>query len=411
MKVLGVNWADSVGSRFNGVAIKDELKLLGIDYSLAVGLKKEMNESWIHDAVKKQAWARRLLTVYQILEKSSGFQSRFFFFISNLTRLKAFREADLIHIHIVHNGWFRLSTLKRLSKKKTILWTIHDPWLLTGHCVFPLGCSRFNNGCGHCPDLLSPLPVYRDRTKSEVIYKKELIENLDVKLHFSTNWFRNLFDQHINFEDSKKYIIPFGINLERFTPRPDLGKGLRGSLGIHEDDFVVVIRTTSNPQKGTRFFLEALKNVSRNLVILSVDENNHLNDVIGKHSIIEFGWVSNEDRMIEILNAADLLVMPSLDETFGVMALEAMACGTPILYFADTAIHEVVRGNENYAMKRKGYAKQIESHLKRFIEDKTLLSIESIRVRQIAEEFYSSQRYAEDLANLYKSLITEKNIQ
>jgi glycosyltransferase involved in cell wall biosynthesis len=410
MKVLGVNWADSVGSRFNGVAIRNDLANFGVDYSLAVGLKKELNESWVHSATKSQPWARRLLSFYQILERFSGFQSRYFFLVGNLTRLKAFKEADLIHIHIVHNGWFRLRSLKRISRKKAVLWTIHDPWVLTGHCVFPLGCSRFTSGCGKCPDLLSPLPVYRDRTKKEVNYKKKLIQDLDIKLHFSTNWFKNLFDQHIKVQESDKIVIPFGINTHKFAPNSVVRQKLRNSLGIHDDEMVVVIRTTSNPQKGTKFFLEALKNINRDVIVFTVDENNHLNDLIGRYSIIEFGWISDEHRMIEILNAADLLIMPSLDETFGVMALEAMACGTPVLYFKDTAIHEVVRGDEYFAMKKLQHAKQIEMHLSLILENKYLLRAESNRVRLLVEDCYSSVQYASDLAILYRNILDEKKI-
>ena len=408
MKVLGLNWADSAGSRFNGVAIREELLQLGVEYSLAVGLKKEMDESWVYSATKTQPWAQKLIRFYQVIEKLTGFQSRFFFLTSRISRLPAFKEADLIHVHIVHNGWFRLRSLKKMVKKKPILWTIHDPWVLTGHCVFPLGCSRFSSGCGSCPDLKSPLPVYRDRTEKEVSYKKSLIRNLDVNFHFSTTWFKELFDLNMKVSEEKKHVIPFGININTFAPNSQQRVQLRESLGIGSEEFVVLVRATSNPQKGTRFFLEALKNLQEKIIIFTVDENNILDELITKHSIIEFGWVADQDKMIEILNATDLLIMPSLDETFGVMALEAMSCGTPVLYYMGTAIHELVAGNENYAMKKFNLSKQIELHLKIFLKERNILELESKRVRQLAKDKYSSTRYASQLTHLYQSLLRDR---
>ena len=63
----------------------------------------------------------------------------------------------------------------------------------------------------------------------------------------------------------------------------------------------------------------------------------------GRYRIHELGWVEDESRVAEALSAADVFVMPSLAESFGMMALESMACGTPVITSEGTATAELVR--------------------------------------------------------------------
>lgn len=69
-----------------------------------------------------------------------------------------FRQADILHLHNLHGGYFNLWSLPLLSALKSTVWTLHDMQALTGHCAHSLECRRWqlDAGCGYCPSLLIP---------------------------------------------------------------------------------------------------------------------------------------------------------------------------------------------------------------------------------------------------------------
>nr|MDJ0869634.1 glycosyltransferase [Myxococcota bacterium] len=60
---------------------------------------------------------------------------------------------DVVHAHNLHGGYFDLRLLPELSQRRPTLVTLHDGWLLSGHCAYSLGCERWRQGCGSCPHL------------------------------------------------------------------------------------------------------------------------------------------------------------------------------------------------------------------------------------------------------------------
>ena len=61
-------------------------------------------------------------------------------------------KPDIVHCHNLHGEYFDLHALEWLSARVPVVITMHDAWLLSGHCVHSLGCGRWETGCGKCPD-------------------------------------------------------------------------------------------------------------------------------------------------------------------------------------------------------------------------------------------------------------------
>ena len=319
-----------------------ELKQNRVDYTLAVGVTHTSKSEHVIDAFsfRKFQLVRRIVARF---EAKSGFQSRLHLWSNQIRNLKAYKEADLIHVHIIHNDWFRLETLKSISKEKPILWTIHDYWVVTGHCVMPFQCQRFKTGCGTCPDLTLPLAVGRDRTDYEAKRKKKLVENLNAQYHFSTSWFYDQIKNEFPARPENSHIIPFGINTNYYESCKEMRDQFRKRYLIPQDEIVFLIRTSSSPQKGTKVAISALKKLEQRVTIITLDEKNQFHELINHHNIIEFGWVDDPVLVKQIYSSVDFLLMPSLQETFGVMSLEAMSFGVPVIYASETAVHEVVQ--------------------------------------------------------------------
>ena len=58
---------------------------------------------------------------------------------------------NIVHCHNLHGGYFDLRFLPQLSKNFPLLLTLHDAWLMTGHCAHSFDCEKWRIGCGGCP--------------------------------------------------------------------------------------------------------------------------------------------------------------------------------------------------------------------------------------------------------------------
>src|SRR6266404_8536697 len=81
---------------------------------------------------------------------------------------------NLVHCHNLHGEYFDLRALSGLSRQVPVIITLHDAWLLSGHCAHSLDCERWNTGCGHCPYLTIEPDIRRDATAYNWRRKREI---------------------------------------------------------------------------------------------------------------------------------------------------------------------------------------------------------------------------------------------
>ncbi len=138
--------------------------------------------------------------------------------------------------------------------------------------------------------------------------------------------------------------IPFGID-ERVYRQADKNEA-RASFGIPPNAHVLAFRSDpfGNGFKGTNFLAAALAKYvpTKPTYLLTLDGIGGLEAIRGKYRFVELGWINDQDRIAQVLNAADLFLMPSIAESFGLMAIESMACGTPVIVFEGTSLPETV---------------------------------------------------------------------
>jgi hypothetical protein len=66
-------------------------------------------------------------------------------------------EPSIVHLHNLHGDYFDLRYLPTLSRQVPCVVSMHDAWLLSGHCAHSLDCDRWLRGCGKCPYLTLPI--------------------------------------------------------------------------------------------------------------------------------------------------------------------------------------------------------------------------------------------------------------
>ena len=104
---------------------------------------------------------------------------------------------SVIHCHNLHSGYFDLRALPWLSRVAPVVLTLHDAWLLSGHCAHSFGCDRWKNGCGACPDLSIPPAIAKDGTAANWKRKRRIFERSQLYVVTPSQWMMDRAQQSI----------------------------------------------------------------------------------------------------------------------------------------------------------------------------------------------------------------------
>ena len=137
-------------------------------------------------------------------------------------------------------------------------------------------------------------------------------------------------------------------------------------MRIGEEDFVIMFRQSTMEWKGQPYIVEMLKKLKtkKKPILLTVGQTGTLDELKDRYRIIEHPWVNDNKFLVELYSAADLFLMPSVAEAFGLMAVEAMACSLPVIVFEGTSLPSVTFSPEcGIALKRgdtESFVKTVE---------------------------------------------------
>jgi glycosyltransferase involved in cell wall biosynthesis len=403
MKVLYVSASDLVGSRFNGYATRDFLRAEDIE-----------SKHLVWNARSDSADVRTMLDIpglrlathaVGLLERSISAHSVLQLHSFALPAHRAFRTADIVHYQIIHNGFFSILALPWLTWLKPSVWTWHDPWFMTGHCIYPLRCDRWQTGCGSCPALDLPFPFRKDRTASAFRSKKWIRSRCDVDIIVASKHMRTMAERSPVAQGARLHYLPFGVDLRRFHPRDPAAA--RNRLGIFDGRVALCARTPlENPYKGLSYLIDAIARLptNMNLSIITMHSKECLNRFIGRHQLIELGWVDDEGVLLDAYSAADMVVMPSTAEAFGMMAIEAMACGKPVIVFDNTALAEITFAPAAGLAVANGDAGALAAAIAGLVADPAERLARGRISREVAERHYDIRRHVEGLAEIYRAV-------
>lgn len=238
--------------------------------------------------------------------------------------LTAINEADIVHIHILHSYflpyfWF----IKHLLKEnKKVVWSIHDSWLLTGRCAITDGCLAWQNGCGSCITQKNYPPSFFDFSRAEFEKKKSAINSLGKNLNIVclSRDIANTYRQR--FHTIKTSVIGNGLDMEIEKLIPQISSKQatdKTKILIIANDLAYGAKT--NP----KIILEvsALKNSELHIV--------GKNSPFSGFNIINHGEITSREQLVKIYLMMDLMLFTSIVDTFPLVIMESLACGTPVL--------------------------------------------------------------------------------
>lgn len=419
MNIVYITARDYMGPQFNGHLLKQELEKRGHTVNMFVG-ESRFQENGIHEVNE----ARSGSYLAQVMRKIIGLIEKKIVRLEELLSLYSllpmasleiyfsdwYRKADIIHLQLPHSAsFFSLFNLLFLERRKKLLWTMHDPWLATGHCVHPQSCQRWLTGCGSCPDLAAPLQIRRDTTALMWKLKHWILKHTDITFTVASEWMAELVTQSPIISNHPCHNIPFGIDFDIFKPYDH--KETRAHFGIPPTAKVIAFRSQPFPNslKGTEYIEKALKKLtfSEQVYLLTFETKGGLDHLKNRYKIIDLGWVLEQSEVARALSTADVFLMPSVAEAFGLMAIESMACGTPVIGFEKTALPKVIHAPYGgIAVPHKDHH-ALAMAIQEIFENLNMrrsLSEEGIR---IVKTYYSVDHYIEGHINLYQRLMVE----
>lgn len=281
-----------------------------------------------------------------LLARLTGFEGCFSVFATRklIKEVKRF-DPDVLHLHNIHNSYLNIPMLFLYIKRHNIrvVWTLHDCWAFTGHCVHfdYIGCEKWKTGCRNCPQYQSYPKTYRDNSKVMYTLKKKWFQGIrDLTIVTPSNWLAGLVKQSF-LHEYPVHVIPNGIDLSIFQPRES---DFRRRIHCEDKKIVLGVSFVWIQKKGLDVFIELAKRLGEQYQIVLVGTDGQVEKQL-PDNIIAIRRTQNQQELAEIYTAADVFVNPSVEETMGLVTVEALACGTPVVVVNKTAVPEVVDEN------------------------------------------------------------------
>lgn len=273
--------------------------------------------------------------IHNFLARFTGF-SECFSILSTWRFLHKLKKIcpDIIHLHNLHGRYVNLSALFHYIKKYNIrvIWTLHDCWAFTGQCAhFTMAkCDKWKNGCHDCTQLRAYPMSFVDRTKSMWKLKRKWFTGIqNITIVTPSQWLADLVKESYLKEYPVK-VINNGIDLSIFKPTKS---DFRQKHGIGEKYMLLGVADSWGIQKGLDVFVKLSKRLNpTKYQIVLVGTNDDVDKQLPKN-IISIHRTQNQKQLAKIYTAADLFVNPTREDVFGLVNVEALACGTPVVTF------------------------------------------------------------------------------
>jgi glycosyltransferase involved in cell wall biosynthesis len=298
---------------------------------------------------------------------------------------------DVVNYHWIGGGF---TSLNAFSKAKLTAWTLHDSWYFTGGCHLPGNCRRFESVCKQCPQL-TPSPWLEGSIGNQEI-KYKYAKTQKPIIVAPSKWISESARKSRVLGSHSVHLVPNGLDLDTFSPRPT--QSARESMGLSKKAYILgfgAMSATTDRNKGYDLLQESLRKlVSKEAASIQcvVFGGNRGHYKISGIPVIGLGHVSDDNMLANVYSALDLFLLPSRIENAPQVAVEALACGTPVIAYNVGGIPEIVIDGVNGWLAEPNDAASFASRITQAI------SYSSNKfLRKVARD--SVSRFSDDVAS------------
>lgn len=293
---------------------------------------------------------------------------------------------------------------------KRVVWTMHDIWPATSICHVTLDCTKFHTSCCSCP-LLPNGGSEHDLSAKVWKRKKKILDEHRISFVTCSSWLASEARKSALFERQNVVSIPNPIDNRAFAPQDKQKARKAAGLPVDKRLILFAAQRVTNKYKGMDYLISACKQLAEQhpemlqntgVVVLggSADE---LKESFS-FPVYPIGYISDEKKMAELYNAADVFVLPSLSENLPNTIMESMSCGVPCVGFEVGGIPEEIDHMQNGYVARYKSAEDLAAGIRWVLFESDYNALSANAVKKVASH-YSQQSVAMKYISVYENTL------
>lgn len=318
---------------------------------------------------------------------------------------------DIINLHWCCNGYLRLETISKFNQP--LVWTLHDMWAFTGGCHYSQQCDRYTQACGKCPQLDSS----HNWDLSRWVWQRKLKawQSLNLTIVTPSNWLAERAKSSSLFKDLRVEVIPHGLDTERYKPiERQIARKL---LNLPQNKQLILFGASSGAmndlRKGFHLLYPALQDLSKSgwqerveLVVFGASQPENQVDLGFK--VRYLGRLHDDVALALVYGAADVTIVPSMQEAYGQTASESIACGTPVVAFDVTGLKDIVTHQQDGYLAQPFATDDLARGIAWVLADSDRHQKLSDRARSKAEREFTLELQARRYLSLFTELVENR---
>lgn len=419
MRVLIINTSERTGGaaiaanrlmdalRNNGIQAKMLVRDKQTSKMTVIGLNKSLWKIW------QFVWERIVIWKANHFTKQSLFSVDIANTGTDITSLPEFKQADIVHLHWINQGMLSMKDLRKiLSSGKPVVWTMHDMWPCTGICHHARECDKYHQECNHCPYLYKG-GGKKDLSNQVFKTKKELYQIAPITFITCSQWLKERAGQSALLTRHPVMNIPNPINTNLFRPRNKQDARQKLSLPAKKKLILFGSAKITDKRKGIDYFIESCKILAEKHpelirewgIVVYGKESEQLKPLV-PFKVYPLNYISSEKELVDVYNAVDLFVTPSLEENLPNTIMEAMACGIPCVGFQIGGIPEMIDHLHNGYVADYKSAKDFANGIHWTLSESEYQSLSEEAFRKVVTS-YSENIVAKRYIDVYNKITGE----
>lgn len=330
---------------------------------------------------------------------------------ADLLRHRLLTSSDIIHLHWPTWGITPNTIAAWLDEGRSVFWTLHDCWPMTGGCHYPAGCEQYRTACMKCPQLKHDHGLVANGFAEKLFSYQE---RGSLSILAPSEWMARVARQSAILRGRAITVVKNPVELNVFAPLSNRQE-LRSAFGVKPEDLLIIFCTADlvERRKGVRFLVEAMRELMATGELSSVlSSGGHVHiATLGKSADlvefpgvvpITFGTIDSDAVMADVLGIADVTCVPSLEDNYPNVIIESLACGTPCIITPVGGMTEMVSdGRTGVVVSEAGSVSAFKDGILRFAREYHGRQEMRERCRATVERDNSPQIIGEQLKNLY----------